>query len=85
MGNLVLSRRAGESVKIGADTVLTVREVHPAKVYLKCTGDAPFWTRIGEANMLNGCAVTICAITKGIVKLAFEADRSVRIVRTELL
>lgn len=89
MTKLVLTRKAGESVKIGDSLTLTVREVHPAKVYVHAVNGLASWMKIGEvgnADTNQGhCLITICAINKGIVKLLFEADRRVTIVRTELL
>lgn len=93
MGKLILTRKPGESVKIGDSLVLTIREVHPKKVYME---HAPirgiphhFWMVLGESgNALpapNPCVVTIAAISGRQVRLHFEADNSIKIVRTELL
>lgn len=86
MGRLVLSRRAGQSVKVGEQLVLTIREVHPKKVYLSA-GAKPVWITLGEqVPMPEGLGeLTIAEINKGHVKLLFDADRSVTIVRSELL
>lgn len=92
MSKLVLTRKAGELVKIGDSLVLTIREVHAKKVYLDI-GDTCVWRELGEIVDIHGprenrgepCRVPICAINKGVVKLLFEADRSVTIVRSELL
>lgn len=81
MGNLILSRRSGESVKIGNDTVLHVRDVFAKKIYI-----ANFrYVELGETFSFGGALVTVSAIAKGIVKLAFNAERSLKIVRSELL
>lgn len=87
---LVLSRRAGESVKIGTNVTVTIREVHPKKVYVhvdRPSGDATFWMQLNDCGNLigSGCSMQITGISRGIVKLSFMADRSVSIVRTELL
>ena len=89
MGKLILTRKPGESVKIGDSLVLTIREVHPKKVYV--SGGMPFayWLRLGQEMETvtpdPKCKVTIAAISGRQVRLHFEADNSVKIVRTELL
>lgn len=86
MGRLVLSRRAGQSVKVGDSMVISIREVHPKKVYLSA-GAKPVWITLGEqVPMPEGLGdLTISEINKGHVKLVFDADRSVTIMRSELL
>ena len=89
MGNLVLTRKAGQSVKIGDSLVLTIREVHPAKVYIVETvngSSCACWVRLGDSgDAVEGCRVTIAEINRGHVKLLFDADRSIKIIRSELL
>lgn len=84
MSKLVLTRKAGQSVKIGHALELTIRETQPAKVYLS-TAKGAHWFRLGDVVEMTDVKVTICAINKGVVKLLFEADRSVTIVRSELV
>lgn len=98
MGKLILTRKPGESVKIGDSLVLTIREVHPAKVYVGFEGFVgPFrarapefvWMKLQGKIEIPGehgeTRVTIAAISGRQVRLHFEADNSVKIVRTELL
>lgn len=82
MGKLILTRKPGESVKIGKST-LTVREVHAKKVYIHVAKAA--WVELGGSFDAGGAVVTIAAISGRQVRLHFEADNSVKIVRTELL
>lgn len=91
MGKLILTRKPGESVKIGDSLVLTIREVHPKKVYIQPNDGTPLCFRLDEHfDCLLGsadyvCRVTIAAISGRQVRLHFEADNSIKIVRTELL
>lgn len=92
MGKLILTRKPGESVKIGDSLVLTIREVHPAKVYVGFTSNGTTtasWLKLQGAIEIPGehgeTRVTIAAISGRQVRLHFEADNSVKIVRTELL
>ena len=99
MGKLILTRKPGESVKIGDSLVLTIREVHPKKVYMEIQRfNGPFvertdhvWMRLLDSTPEsdfddgNQCKLTIAAISGRQVRLHFEADNSVKIVRTELL
>lgn len=87
MSKLVLTRKAGESVKIGDSLVLTIREVHAKKVYLSSSKGLSHWIGLGDGYTVCDptCTLIICAINRGVVKLLFEADRSVTIVRTELI
>lgn len=101
MGKLILTRKPGESVKIGDSLVLTIREVHPAKVYVEVQifsgpfieQTRHFWIKLFESTDsvppalpgTNQCKVTIAAISGRQVRLHFEADNSIKIVRTELL
>lgn len=98
MGKLILTRRQGESVNIGDSLVLTIREVHPAKVYVQVQIFAgPFveqtrhyWVKIFESTAAantpgaNQCKVTIAGISGRQVRLHFEADNSIKILRSEL-
>lgn len=84
----ILTRRAGESVKIGDNVVMTVREVHPKKIYVVFEDDGvqyPHWANLYQD--INGCQakINVTGISGRQVRLAFEADKSVKIVRTELL
>ena len=89
MGKLILTRKPGESVKIGNDTILTIREVHPKKVYAAFTEkgvtDEIWMGLLTDVKPFDGCQISIAAISGRQVRLHFEADNSVKIVRTELL
>lgn len=90
MGRLVLTRRAGQSVNIGESLVLHVREVQATRVYVQVKGLAPTWLRVGEMAHIpvdgSFCQCTVASTQHGhTAKLLFEADRSVSIVRSELL
>lgn len=87
---LILTRRPGESVKIGENVTMTVREVHPKKIYVVFEDGGKqeaCWARLDERFEYFGsqARITVTAITGRQVRLAFEADRSVKIVRAELL
>lgn len=89
MGKLILTRKPGESVKIGDSLVLTIREVHRKHVRVSFN-HIPFNIDLLEVYEVNHesvapCKVTIAAISGRQVRLHFEADNSVKIVRTELL
>lgn len=79
MAKLVLSRRIGESVMVG-DLKLTVQEI--MKDQVRISGS---WLRVSQWIPIPGCDITLCAISGNQVKILFEADKSVKIVRTELL
>lgn len=89
MGKLILTRKPGESVKIGKDIVLTIREVHAKKVYVQSSNGKCLWLQLLEIGQVpteqGACKMTIAAISGRQVRLHFEADNSVKIVRTELL
>lgn len=87
---LILTRRAGESVKIGDNVTMTVREVHPKKIYVVFEGSGvqwPYWVALYSSIEFIGSQtkVEVTGISGRQVRLAFEADKSVNIVRTELL
>lgn len=97
MGKLILTRKPGESVKIGDSLMLTIREVHPKRVWASIDAEfqtIPRWYELGQIIDIHGpaqgqrgapCRVTIAAISGRQVRLHFEADNSIKIVRTELL
>jgi sRNA-binding carbon storage regulator CsrA len=83
MSNLVLTRKGGQSVRIDA-ALFEVLRVGKAEVIAKVGNEhrklriADTWRDIGE------CFVTVVSISKGYAKLAFDAPRSVTIVRSEI-
>lgn len=85
MSNLLLTRKAGQSVKIGDAHMLDVLRVGPAEVIIKIN-DTHRKLKIGETwRDVGECFVTLASISRGYAKLAFDAPRHVNINRTELL
>lgn len=87
---LILTRRPGESVKIGENVTMTVREIHPKKIYVVFDTDGaqrPCWIPLYASYLLSdvGLSIEVTGISGRQVRLAFDADKSVKIVRTELL
>jgi sRNA-binding carbon storage regulator CsrA len=85
---LILTRRAGESVKIGDNVTMTVREVHPKKIYVVFEDDGvqyPHWANLYGDIHGDIVKVNVTGISGRQVRLAFDANKSVKIVRTELL
>lgn len=92
-GRLLLTRRKFESVQLGAGTVLEVLQVREGSIAL---GFEYGGGRAGSTNVQLGeslsvdtlqgpVLVRVVSIQGAQVRLAFEADRSINIVRTELL
>lgn len=86
MSNLLLTRKAGQAVQIGdAGCVVEVVNVRHSEVTIK-VGARCERLRIGNKfNVAERAILTVVGITKGCARLAFEAERSVTIVRMELL
>jgi len=87
---LILTRRAGESVKIGDNVTMTVREVHPAKIYVSLERDGiqqAEWIRLYSSAKFADPEIEIgvTGINRTQVRLAFDAEKSVKIMRTELI
>lgn len=85
---LILTRRAGESVKIGDNVTMTIREVHPKKIYVVFDSDGiqiPNWLSLYSDFDAGSARINVTGISGRQVRLAFDADKSVKIVRTELL
>jgi sRNA-binding carbon storage regulator CsrA len=93
LGHLSLTRRQYESVRIGNDTVVTVLKVRADSIAL---GFEYAGLRSGSKNVMLDSSVDVgtpegtvsirVAQIKGLqARLHFEADRSIKIVRTELL
>lgn len=92
MSNLVLTRKAGQSVRLvierrevfldvehvtGGDCLMAVR-MH----------DNQYVQRVrfrGEMQISEGVTVTVLDLAKGHAKLSFTAPRDVHILRTELI
>ena len=85
---LILTRRAGESVRISDKVTMTVREVHPKKIYVVFDDDGvqyPHWANLYSDIVGCEAKINVTGISGRQVRLAFDADKSVKIVRTELL
>lgn len=86
---LILTRRAGESVKIGDSVTMTVREVHPKKIFVVFEDDGiqvVTWATLYGAISGGGTTrIEVTGISGRQVRLAFDADKSVKIMRSELV
>ena len=87
---LILTRRPGESVKIGDSVTMTVREVHPKKIYVVFDIDSvqrPCWIPLYASYLLSdiGLSIEVTGISGRQIRLAFDADKSVKIMRSELV
>lgn len=87
---LILTRRAGESVKIGDNVTMTVREVHPAKIYVTLERDGirqAEWIRLYSSAKFADPEIEIgvTGINRTQVRLAFDAAKSIKIMRSELV
>ena len=87
---LILTRRAGESVKIGDNVTMTVREVHPEKIYVAMEHDGiqqAEWIRLYSSARFADPEIEIgvTGINRTQVRLSFDAAKSVKIMRTELI
>lgn len=91
MSNLVLTRKAGQSVRLMIDGLPVFLEIY------KVTGgyvDMFDHSRMldvkrvkfrGEMQIAEGVTVTVLDLAKGHAKLNFTAPRDVHILRTELI
>lgn len=93
MSNLVLTRKAGQSVRLmlgGEARYLEILRVTGGDVSLRLMSlNAPLrMERIrfrGEMQIAEGVTVTVIDLAKGHAKLGFDAPRDVHILRTELI
>lgn len=85
MGNLILTRKAGQSVQVG-ESIVTIERVYLATIEVS-VDDRHGRVRINEdLKSPDGTWVMhVSTISRGHVRLVFTADRSVKIMRTELL
>lgn len=90
MSNLVLTRKAGQSVRLmigGEPVFLDVGSVWGGFCAIQIRG-APKSKDVrfrGEMQIAEGVTVTVLDLAKGHAKLGFTAPRDVRILRTELI
>ena len=90
---LVLSRREGEHVIVGDDTVVTVEIVSHDKVGLRIQVTKPSHvethTEVRKLDEVvrfdNGSTVRVVQIERGKIRLGFSAPRSLSIARPEIL
>lgn len=93
MSNLVLTRKAGQSVRLmisGEPRYLEILRVTGGDVALRLMSlNAPLvMDRVkfrGEMKIAEGVTVTVLDLAKGHAKLGFDAPRDVHILRTELI
>lgn len=90
MSNLVLTRKAGQSLRlmIGQRTeYLEILEVTGGfcKVRLLSNLHVERVRFRGEMQIAEGVTVTVLDLAKGHAKLGFDAPRDVHILRTELI
>lgn len=93
MPNLVLSRKAGQSVRLAIGEALfvyvDVLQVTGGYCSLRlvCGGlDRAEKVRFkGTLQVVEGIAITVLDLSKSYAKLGFEAPASVKILRTELI
>lgn len=90
MSNLVLTRKAGQSVRLMiGDKVeyLSVKEVTGGfcVMYLNADERGQRVRFRGEMQIAEGVTVTVLDLAKGHAKLGFDAPRDVHILRTELI
>ncbi len=81
---LVLARRQGESLKIGNDIKVTVKDINPSHVSL-CINDSEDLT-IDKRNskiIEDGVKITVKKISGTQTKLGINAPESVKIDREE--
>lgn len=81
--SLILTRNAGQAIQVGTHLV-TVDRVTRANANLR-VGKCVHNCAPGDTIILEpGVSIKVVAITKGNVRLAFDAPQHVKIVRTEL-
>lgn len=89
MTNLVLTRKAGQSVRLiidGEPTLLHVIEVCGGYCYLALNdGDEQKVRFRNELQITEGVSVLVVDLARGHAKLNFTAPREVAILRTELI
>jgi carbon storage regulator CsrA len=94
MSNLILTRRAGQCVRLelSAGVFITVMVAYVGGEQIKLEmvgGDGSNLTKrvnVGDGlTIAEDVVVTVMAVTFRVVRLAFNAPLNVKIVRTELL
>jgi len=91
MSNLVLTRKAGQSVRLmigGKPRYLEILQVTGGYVDMHDRDHMLDVKRVkfrGEIQIAEGVTVTVLDLAKGHAKLGFDAPREVQILRTELI
>lgn len=92
MTNLVLTRKAGQSVRLiidGRTEYVHIKEVFGGHCTMRLEAPDHFKTeRVrfkGEMQIAEGVSVQVVDLAKGHAKLNFTAPREVAILRTELI
>lgn len=80
MGKLLLTRRAGQSVMVG-QMLLSVGPVSNGCEAVINT----VRLKVGDWHLFNDCKVCLEKVNGRYATLSFHADKSLNIVRTELL
>lgn len=90
MTNLVLTRKAGTSVRLITDGVTDYLDVITVNVdrcllHLRNSSRSEVVRFKGEMQIAEGVSVCVVDLAKGHAKLNFTAPREVAILRTELI
>ncbi len=94
MSNLVLTRKAGQSVRLmieGLPVFVEIAQVTGGNCtfFTKRPGEGSFPITCvrfrGEMQIAEGVTVTVLDLAKGHAKLGFDAPHDVHILRTELI
>lgn len=90
MSNLVLTRKAGQSVRLlmlYGQEFIDILEVTGGycKMRILSTLQVERVRFRGEMQIAEGVTVTVLDLAKGHAKLGFDAPRDVHILRTELI
>lgn len=81
--SLILTRNAGQSIQVGTHLV-TVDRVTRANANLR-VGKCVHNCALQDVVILEpGVTITVSRITKGNVRLTFDAPKHIKIMRTEL-
>ncbi len=80
---LVLAR--GESLKIGNDIELTVKEINPSHVILRINDSEEITIDKWKSRIIaDGIKITVKKINKGQVKLGIRAPESMKVEREKV-
>lgn len=80
MGKLILTRRANESVMVGQQLLNVQNVSNGSEAVIN-----HIRLKVGDWHLFGECKVRLENVQGRYAKLSFEADKSINIVRTELL